>query len=174
MAIFHFPQFEHEPFWQYLSRLNDSRDQYVLSMYKKWEICAVVLEGITHETRATLESCPSGSSDVRHFGSLTKRSNTGDVRKMIHEGKVFKLGRFLLANNPPDIILDDEKLADARSNYLVALRNSFLNIYFGASFHVEPYRPHRLSRQFGFCQRTPMVLLSDPHLCEVSYEDALY
>ena len=35
MAIFHFPQFEHEPFWQYLSRFNDYRAQYVHSMYEK-------------------------------------------------------------------------------------------------------------------------------------------
>ena len=35
MAIFYFPQFEHEPFWQYLSRLNGYRAQYVLSMYEK-------------------------------------------------------------------------------------------------------------------------------------------
>jgi len=60
MAIFHFPQFQHEPFWQYLSRLNDYRAQYMLSMYKKWEICDVVLEGITHETWATLESLCHG------------------------------------------------------------------------------------------------------------------
>jgi len=56
MAIFHFSQFEHEPFWQYLSRLNDYRAQYVHSMFAKWEICNVMLEGITHETRATLKS----------------------------------------------------------------------------------------------------------------------
>ena len=56
MAIFHFPQYEHEPFWQYLSRLNAYRAQFAHSMFEKWEICEVVLEGITHETRATLES----------------------------------------------------------------------------------------------------------------------
>jgi len=56
MAIFHFPQFEHEPFCQYLSSLNDYRIQYMHFEYEKWEICDVVLEGITHETRATLES----------------------------------------------------------------------------------------------------------------------
>ena len=56
MAIFHFSQFEDEPFWQHLFRLNDYRAQYVHSMYEKWEICEVVLEGITHKTRATLES----------------------------------------------------------------------------------------------------------------------
>jgi len=56
MAIFLFPQFEHEPCWQYLSRLNDYRAQYMLSMYENWEICNVMLARITHETRATLES----------------------------------------------------------------------------------------------------------------------
>ena len=56
MAILHLPHFEHEPFQQYLSRLHDYRAQYVYFMYEKWEICDVVLEGITYETQATLES----------------------------------------------------------------------------------------------------------------------
>jgi len=56
MAIFHLPQFECEPYWHYLSRVNDYRAQYVHFMYEKWEICNVVLEGITNGTRATLES----------------------------------------------------------------------------------------------------------------------
>ena len=56
MAIFHFPQFEHEPFRQYLSRLNDYPAQYVYFMYEKWEICNVVPDGITYETRAIFES----------------------------------------------------------------------------------------------------------------------
>jgi len=45
MTIFHLPQFEHEPFWQYLSRLNDYHPQYVLFEYEKWEIYDVVLDG---------------------------------------------------------------------------------------------------------------------------------
>ena len=61
MAIFHLPQFEHEPFWQYLSRLNDYHAQYVHFTYEKWEICDVMLEGITHETRATFGSMLIGS-----------------------------------------------------------------------------------------------------------------
>jgi len=56
MAIFHLPQFEHEPFRLYLSRLNDYCAQCVHFMYEKWEICDVVLQGVTHETRANLES----------------------------------------------------------------------------------------------------------------------
>jgi len=35
MATFHFSQFKHEYFWQYLSRLNDYRGQYAHSMYEK-------------------------------------------------------------------------------------------------------------------------------------------
>ena len=35
MAIFHLPQFERGPFWQYLSRLNTFCAQYVHFMYEK-------------------------------------------------------------------------------------------------------------------------------------------
>jgi len=35
MVIFHLPQFKHEPFWQYFSRLNDYVAQYVHFMYEK-------------------------------------------------------------------------------------------------------------------------------------------
>jgi len=54
MGIFHLPQFEHEPFWHYLSRLNDYHAQHFT--YEKWEICNAMLEGLTPETRAILES----------------------------------------------------------------------------------------------------------------------
>ena len=56
LPSFHLPQFEHELFLQYLSRLNDYCAQYMHSMYEKWKICNVVLEGTTHKTRANLES----------------------------------------------------------------------------------------------------------------------
>ena len=67
------PQIEHELFWQYLSRLNDYRAQYMHFMYAKWKICNVVFEGITHETRAILESmCYGGlcSLDVDSMWDL--------------------------------------------------------------------------------------------------------
>jgi len=55
MAIFHISQVKHEPFWQYLSRLNDYHSQCVHFKYKKWKICNVVHEGITHKSQAILE-----------------------------------------------------------------------------------------------------------------------
>jgi len=103
-----------------------------------------------------------------------RRSNIGDDRKMIHEGKVSKLGCLMLAENRPGIIVDDGKLDDARSNYLETLNDNFLPICRGASFHVEPCSLHRFNRQFQFCLRISGVLLEHPHSREVSYEDALY
>jgi len=50
--------------------LNDYRAQYVPFTYEKWKTCNVVLEGITLETRATLESmcyggiCPLDVDDI--------------------------------------------------------------------------------------------------------------
>ena len=57
MVIFNLPQFERECSWQYLSRLNDYRAQYVHFTYKKLKIYDVVLEGITDETRTSLSPC---------------------------------------------------------------------------------------------------------------------
>jgi len=54
MLVSRFPQFKHGAFWQYLSRLNDYHAQYVFFTYEKWEIYEVILEGIIHETQATL------------------------------------------------------------------------------------------------------------------------
>ena len=60
-----------------MSRLSDYHAQYVLSMYEKWKICDVMLVGIIHETRATLESmcygglCSLNADDMRDlFESL--------------------------------------------------------------------------------------------------------
>jgi len=66
-----------------------------------------------------LRPAPSGLLMVRYFSPLTKHSNIGDVRKMIHEGKVFELGCLMLAKHHLEIILDDGKLDDVRFDYLV-------------------------------------------------------
>jgi len=81
---------------------------------------------------------------------------------MIQEVKVSELKYLMLGKNRQEIILDNEKLDDGRSDYLVALQDIFLPIRHGASFHVEPYSPPQFSRQFRFYQRIPGELLVDP------------
>jgi len=54
MAIFHFPQFEHELLCWYFKRLNAFLAQcgYCVS---KWEILGIVDEGVNSETRILLQ-----------------------------------------------------------------------------------------------------------------------
>ena len=56
MVIFHFSQFEHESFWQYLFGFSDYRAQYVHFIFEKGETCNILLDGVTHMTRVTLKS----------------------------------------------------------------------------------------------------------------------
>ena len=89
---------------------------------------------------------PPGPLMVRYSSPLAVRGNIGDARKLIHEGKVLELGCLMLTKNRAEIILDDRKLDDTRSDYLVALQDGFLPICHGDSFHDEPHSPHRFSR----------------------------
>jgi len=54
MSIFTFPQFKHEPFWGYLSRLNNYRAQLNQS-FQKWEICEVIVMDLSVESRSHVE-----------------------------------------------------------------------------------------------------------------------
>jgi len=46
---------EHEPFWRYLSRLNDYRAQ-LNHRFQKWKICKVIAVGLNVESRCYVES----------------------------------------------------------------------------------------------------------------------
>ena len=60
MPVFNFPQFEHGPFWSYLSRFNDCRAQLNQS-FQKWKIFEVTFVGLNVEFRGHVESmCPRG------------------------------------------------------------------------------------------------------------------
>jgi len=82
---------------------------------------------------------------VRNFGPLAACDNIGDAGKMIHMGRVLELGCLMLAKNHPDIILDEGKLDDTRSDYLVTLQDDFIPIHRSTYFHVEPYSLHQFS-----------------------------
>ena len=70
MAIFHFPQFEHESFQQCLSRLNDYHAQYMYFTYEKWLICNDMVEEKTYETQAILEFMCYGDMCSLHFDDM--------------------------------------------------------------------------------------------------------
>ena len=55
MPVFHFSQFEYEPFWSYLSRHNNYRTQLNQS-FEKWEICGVIVVGLNALSQGYVES----------------------------------------------------------------------------------------------------------------------
>ena len=59
MPVFNFPQYKHEPFWSYLSRLNNFRAQ-LNCTFEKWEICEVIVLGLNAEFRDVIESMYPG------------------------------------------------------------------------------------------------------------------
>lgn len=55
MPVFHFPQYEHQPFWSYLSRLNDYRVQ-LNQNFQTWKICEAIVVGLNFEFWGYIES----------------------------------------------------------------------------------------------------------------------
>ena len=90
-----------------------------------------------------------------YSNSLTKCSNTGDVYKLIHEGKVSKLGWVMITENCLEVIVDNGKLDNATSDYLIAIRDGFIPIRCDASFDVEPITFIGSIGSSGFASRSP-------------------
>ena len=59
IPVFHFPQFEHQPFWSYLSQLNDYRPQ-LNQNFQKWKICEVIAVGLNSKSWGYIESLYPG------------------------------------------------------------------------------------------------------------------
>ena len=66
-SVFNFLQFEQEPFWSYLSRLNNYRAQ-LNRHFQKWKICKVIDVCVNSESRGYVKSLCPGSL----LGLLTK------------------------------------------------------------------------------------------------------
>ena len=75
-------------------------------------------------------------------------NDRGDAHELIHEGRVFDMGCLMLGRNRSGALIDDGNLGVDKSGYLISLQDSFLPICQGAIFYVEPYSPHRFSKQF--------------------------
>ncbi|KAH7845652.1 hypothetical protein Vadar_004390 [Vaccinium darrowii] len=64
-------------------------------------------------------------------------------------------------------LIDDGRLSDWEMDYLVSIRSGYLTLRSGAIKIVEPYSPHRFSRQFGFPQDVLGKLHIDIRTCSL-------
>ena len=70
MPVFNFPQYEHESFGSYFSRLNDCCAQ-LSQNFQKWKIYEVIVVGLNSESQGYVES-------IYHGGVLGLLSKTQD------------------------------------------------------------------------------------------------
>ena len=87
MCVFNFPQYEHEPFWNYFSWLNDYRAQ-LNHNFEKWKIFEVIHEGLNIESRSYIDSIfPEG---FRELLSKTPNEVWDFFKKLVWETYAFE------------------------------------------------------------------------------------
>ena len=94
----------------------------------------------------------SGEGEAKNF-------NERSARTLIHTGISWDANLFF--KNKDIVIFDDAALDVAYYNYFINTRSSYLPICCNKGIIVEPYCPHRFSRQLDFCQGILGVLKED-------------
>ncbi|KAK6146337.1 hypothetical protein DH2020_020206 [Rehmannia glutinosa] len=84
-----------------------------------------------------------------------------DARKRIHKGEIVSLTCTMITKEKDFTYVDNGNAEEFERNYFLAIRSNYLPLWQGGYFIVEPYSPHRFSRQFGFYQVVPGALKRD-------------
>lgn len=116
--------------------------------------------------RGPMMVCFSGAQGSKVFKDI-------DARCLIHEGSAAKVGCTIMNKNKNVMLFDDGNLNRKEFSYLISLRSGYLPVRRADDFYIEPYLPHRFSRQFGFCQDIPSALARAVSDRKVSYNHAL-
>ncbi|XP_019239821.1 PREDICTED: uncharacterized protein LOC109219803 [Nicotiana attenuata] len=96
----------------------------------------------------------SGEGAARYFDEK-------DARKRIHNGEDIVWTPTMLTNSRLYYYVDNDAPQELESNYFMSLRFNYLPVRYDNSFIINPYSPHRFSRQFGFYQNVPGFLEND-------------
>ncbi|KAH0746483.1 hypothetical protein KY285_008140 [Solanum tuberosum] len=94
----------------------------------------------------------SGEKMAKHFDLV-------DARKLFQQVNVHDLHNLAMLQGKELHIDDSGKLSTSWSDFLIGLRSSFVTLRLDDELIVEPYSPHRFSRQFGYCQDVPGALI---------------
>ncbi|XP_027772997.1 girdin-like [Solanum pennellii] len=114
------------------------------------------------KTHYPLTSGPSLPRMVVYSGEgAAKYFDKDEARKRVHRGENIVWNATMLSRPHPTYYLDDEKSSELDQAYFMSIRFNYLPLRRGGSFVIEPYSPHRFSRQFGFHQDNPGYLEND-------------
>ncbi|XP_012829921.1 PREDICTED: uncharacterized protein LOC105951073 [Erythranthe guttata] len=113
-----------------------------------------------------------GPKMISYSGEGSARYYTpADARKRIHKGDLMSWTCTTIPRSESSLYVDDGTTKGSERNYFIAIRSSYLSLRRGNRFVIEPYSPHRFSRQFGYYQDVPGVL--DEDVREASLIDGL-
>uniref|UniRef100_M1D3K0 Aminotransferase-like plant mobile domain-containing protein n=1 Tax=Solanum tuberosum TaxID=4113 RepID=M1D3K0_SOLTU len=105
------------------------------------------------KTHYPLTSGPSLPRMVVYYGEgAAKYFDKDEARKRVHRGENIVWNATMLSRPHPTYYIDDGKAPELEIAYFMSLRFNYLLLRRGGSFVIEPYSPHRFSRQFGFHQ----------------------
>ncbi|KAH0672034.1 hypothetical protein KY284_023121 [Solanum tuberosum] len=114
------------------------------------------------KTHYPLTSGPSLPRMVVYSGKgAAKYFDKDEARKRVHRGESIVWNATMLSRPHPTYYIDDGKAPELELAYFMSLRFNYLPLRRGGSFVIEPYSPHRFSRQFGFHQDIPGYLEND-------------
>ncbi|KAK6121757.1 hypothetical protein DH2020_044501 [Rehmannia glutinosa] len=102
----------------------------------------------------------------------TKYYEPKEARRRIHKGDWISWTCTMITKNKDFHYVDNGNAQKFEQEYFIAIHSSYLSLRQGGRFVIEPYSPHRFSRQFGFYQMVPGVLKEDVR--RASLEEGVY
>lgn len=90
-----------------------------------------------------------------------------EARKRIHKGEQACWTCNVVTRGNDILYVDNDDPGDLERDHFTAIRSSYLTLRRGDYFDIEPYSPHRFSRQFGFCQEVPGSIDHDVRRCSL-------
>ncbi|KAF7151700.1 hypothetical protein RHSIM_Rhsim02G0146600 [Rhododendron simsii] len=106
----------------------------------------------------------AGEKNAKHFTALA-------ARKLLRSVDTLRLSSLAMFYNDERLMVDDGNQSHFWMAYTISLRSSYLTFRRDMQYIVEPYSPHRFSRQFNFYQDVPGRLVEEA--CSLSLPDVV-
>ncbi|KAH7841912.1 hypothetical protein Vadar_025262 [Vaccinium darrowii] len=106
----------------------------------------------------------AGDHMAKHFTAAT-------AHNLLRSVNLSQLSSLSLSTRDELLIVDDGAQSHSQTDYIISLRSSYLILRRDNEYVVEPYSPHRFSRQFDFCQDIPGNLVEEA--CPINLPDVI-
>ncbi|KAH7843639.1 hypothetical protein Vadar_019056 [Vaccinium darrowii] len=102
---------------------------------------------------------------------MAKPFTAATAHNLLRSVNLSQLSSLSLSTRDELHIVDDGAQSHSRTDYIISLRSSYLTLRRNKEYVVEPYSPHRFSRQFDFCQDIPGNLVEEA--CPINLPDVV-